>query len=73
MSLIEMLQDRSPPIAAVQSNGRYLLWGQHSRSGNAVDEGFLDMQSAVTRASELIEAGYAIDIWSPTAAPRGAR
>jgi hypothetical protein len=64
MSLIELLQDPAPPIAAVQ--GRYLLKGQHSPTGTAVAESFTNLNSAVIRASELIRAGYVIEIWSPT-------
>jgi hypothetical protein len=75
MGLIELLQERSPPIAAVQSAGRYLLRGQHSRTGREVNEGFFDLLSVVARASDLISAGYAIDIrsagQSPTSAGRG--
>ena len=64
MSLLELLQDPGPPIATVQ--GRYLLQGQHSGTGNAVAESFTNLNSAVIRASELIRAGYVIEIWSPT-------
>jgi hypothetical protein len=64
MSLIELLQEPALPIAAVQ--GRYLLQGRHSRAGNAVAESFTNLNSAVSRASELIRAGYDIEIWSPT-------
>ena len=60
---------RSPPIAAVQSASRYLLLGRESRTGGTVDEGFLDLLSVVARASELIRAGYAVDIQSPTGLP----
>jgi hypothetical protein len=63
MSLIELLQAPALPIAAVE--GRYLLQG-HSRAGNAVAESFTNLNSAVSRASELIRAGYLIEIWSPT-------
>ena len=63
MSLFELLQDAGPPIAAVQ--GQYVLQGQHSAAGNAVAESFTTLRSAVVRASELIKAGYAIEIWSP--------
>ena len=64
MSLIELLQDAASPIAAVQ--GQYLLQGQHFAAGNAVAESFTTLRSAVIRASELIKAGYVIEIWSPT-------
>src|SRR3954451_18886662 len=64
MSLIEFLQQSAPPIAAAQ--GRYVLQGQHSRTGQPVAESITNLSSAVTRASELIGAGYVIDIWSPT-------
>ena len=64
MSLIELLQDPASPIAAVQ--GQYLLQGQHLAAGNAVAESFTTLRSAVVRASELIGAGYVIEIWSPT-------
>jgi len=64
MGLIEWLQDRSPPIAAVRPGGRYLLRGRHLGTGRAVGEGFFDLLSVVGRASELISAGYAIDIRS---------
>jgi len=64
MSLIELLQGPAPPIAAV--HGRYLLQGRHPRGGHAVAESFTNLKSAIIRASELIEAGYAIEIWSPT-------
>ena len=63
MGLIELLQEPASPIAAVQ--GQYLLQGQHSAAGNAVAESFTTLRSAVIRASELIEAGYVIEIWSP--------
>ena len=69
MSLIELLQDHSLPIAAVHSNRRYLLQGQHSRTGKTLTEGSLSFQGAIHRASELIRAGYAIEIWSPTDIP----
>ena len=64
MSLIELLQDAASPIAAVQ--GQYLLQGQHFAAGNAIAESFTTLRSAVIRASELIKAGYVIEIWSPT-------
>ena len=64
MSLIEFLQSPPMPIAAVK--GRYLLQGRHSRAGNALAESFTNLNSAVSRASELIRAGYVIEIWSPT-------
>lgn len=64
MSLIELLQASALPIAAVQ--GRYLLQGMHSRTGNAVAESFTNLNGAVSRASELLKAGYVIEIWSPT-------
>jgi hypothetical protein len=64
MSLIEFLQESAPPIAAAQ--GRYVLQGQHSRTGQPVAESLTNLSSAVIRASELIGAGYVIDIWSPT-------
>lgn len=71
MSLLDFLQEPARPIAAVQ--GRYLLQGVHSQAGNAVAESFANLNSAVTRASELIRAGYVIEFWSPTsdAAIRG--
>src|SRR5215212_4465027 len=63
MSLIEFLQQSAPPIVAAR--GRYVLQGQHSRTGQPVSESLTNLSSAVTRASELIGAGYVIDIWSP--------
>jgi hypothetical protein len=69
MSLIELLQGPSLPIAAVQ--GRYLLQGQHSQAGRAVAESFANLKSAIIRASELIGAGYTIEIWSPTSLETG--
>jgi hypothetical protein len=64
MSPIEFLQEPAPPIGAAQ--GRYVLQGQHSRTGLPVAESFMNLSSAVIRASDLIGAGYVIDIWSPT-------
>jgi len=62
MSLCELLQGPALPRAAVQ--GQYLLQGQHLSAGNAVAESFTTFKSAVIRASELIRAGYAIEICS---------
>jgi len=64
MSLFEFLREPAPPIAAAR--GRYVLQGQHARTGQPVAEGFASLSSVVIRASELIGAGYVIDIWSPT-------
>ena len=64
MSLIEMLQDRSPPMAAVLPAGEYLLCGRHVPSGGTVNEGHVDLLSVVARGAELIRAGYDIDIRS---------
>jgi hypothetical protein len=64
MSLMELFQDAASPIAAVQ--GQYLLQGQHFAAGDAVTECSTTLRSAVIRASELIKAGYVIEIWSPT-------
>jgi len=49
MSLIEFLQESAPPIAAAQ--GRYVLQGQHSRTGQPVSESLTNLSSAVIRAS----------------------
>lgn len=65
MGLIELLQDRSPPMAAFPLAGRYLLSGRHSPSGGTVDEGHVDLLSVIVRGTELIRLGYAIDIRSP--------
>ena len=62
MSLSELLRRPALPMAAVQ--GRYLLHGQHLSGGTAVAESFTAFKSAVIRASELIRAGYAIEICS---------
>ena len=61
---LELLQDAALPIAAVQ--GQYVLQGQHSTAGNAVAESSTTLRGAVVRASELIKAGYVIEIRSPT-------
>ena len=61
---LELLQDPASPIAAVQ--GQYLLQGQHFTAGDAVTECSTTLRGAVVRASELIKAGYVIEIWSPT-------
>ena len=74
MGLIELLQERSPPpIAGLQPGSRYLLQGQHSRTGRTVGEGFLDLLSVIARANELITAGYAIDIRSEVEGRHNAR
>src|ERR1044072_2313938 len=62
MRLSDLLQGPALPIAVAQ--GQYLLQGQHLSAGNAVAESFTTFKSAVVRASELIRAGYAIEICS---------
>ena len=64
MSVFEFLQDAAPPIAAARSP--YFLQGQHARSGEAFAGSFTNLKTTVTRASELIRAGYVIEIWSRT-------
>jgi hypothetical protein len=38
---------------------------EHPKTANAVVKRFATFSSAVTRASELIKAGYRTEIWSP--------
>lgn len=65
MSLIDLLQDRSPPMAAFPVAGRYLLSGRHAPSGGTVDEGHVELLSVIARGTELLRLGYSIDIRSP--------
>jgi hypothetical protein len=62
MTLFELLEDPPPPVVAIE--GRY--WLQGLRSRHSVAEGFANLNSAVTRASELIRAGYVTEICSTT-------
>src|SRR6266404_183424 len=60
-----------PVIAALQ--GRYSLHAEHPKIENAIAERFTNVDSAVARASELINAGYSPMIWSPLSLERRQR
>jgi hypothetical protein len=55
----------NPRLAKSAVSGDYLLEIEHPKTGNAIVESFATFSSAVTRASELIKAGYSAEIWSP--------
>jgi hypothetical protein len=63
MNLSELWRD--PRLATPAAQGGYLLQVEHPKTANAVVEGLATFSSAVTRASELIKAGYRTEIWSP--------
>jgi hypothetical protein len=63
MTLGELWPD--PRLAKGAVQGGYLLQVEHPKTANAVVESFATFSSAVTRASELIKAGYRAEIWSP--------
>jgi hypothetical protein len=63
MTLSEMWPN--PRLAKGADQGGYLLEIEHPKTANAAVESFATISSAVTRASELIKAGYRTEIWSP--------
>src|SRR6266851_9105037 len=66
MTLSEIWPDPRLAKGAVQDG--YLLEIEHPKTANAIVESFATISSAVTRASELIKAGYRTEIWSPVSA-----
>ncbi len=62
MTLSEMWPD--PRLAKGAVQGGYLLEIEHPKTANAIVESFATFTSVVTRASELIKAGYRTEIWS---------
>jgi hypothetical protein len=63
MTLSELWPD--PLLAKGAVQGGYLLQVEHPKTANAVVESFATFSSAITRASELIKAGYRTEVWSP--------
>jgi hypothetical protein len=43
----------------------YFLQARHDDTGHTVGEIFLALTLAVSRAAELVNVGYRIEIWSP--------
>jgi hypothetical protein len=63
MTLSELWPD--PRLAKSVFQVGYLLQVEQPKTANAVVESFATFSFAVTRASELIKAGYRAEIWSP--------
>jgi hypothetical protein len=51
-----------------ENTDRYLVQATHPQTGEAIDEGCADIRDAVSRAAELIRAGYLGVITSTTVA-----
>jgi hypothetical protein len=58
----QLRAERNLPAEAIQ--GRYSMRVEHPRGGRTTVENCVSMRAAIARATELIQAGYSIRIWS---------
>jgi hypothetical protein len=54
-----------PHLAMDKVHGSYSLQVEHPRGGKKTIETYASMPAVVARATELLQAGYSVGIWSP--------